>query len=295
MAEDVSSRISDADVAYFNHGQVHHTTDSSVLISNSPYLNDPMLRELIAQEMLRRNGADLPNTAYIPHVVRHLMMYEDWPRIMQLFEEEKARLPEFRAWLEGRKISLFTREELANPAPGTLKEVVHDFVTNSGYNMDFFWQGMEIKSDLEFYQKERTHTHDIEHMITGFETNHAGEVALLEANEVAIYRYFRPELAAFFNRVGTYLKAKTIMKMGLYYPDAYAHDIEARRIGAAQGAQWKHPLFLIPFRDMLDRQISDIRAEYGIVDPPAPGAWSGSCKLAEDPRHGAPELAAAAE
>ena len=60
-----------------------------------------------------------------------------------------------------------------------------------------------------------TLTHDIEHMITGFETDHAGEIALLAANARAFYQYFVPELAAFFNRVGSYLKARTVMRSGL--------------------------------------------------------------------------------
>ncbi|MHB9878069.1 hypothetical protein ACSMXM_00185 [Pacificimonas sp. ICDLI1SI03] len=284
MTDNIASRVSEADVAYFNQGQVHHETQSSVLISSSPYLNDPELRDLIAQEMLRRNGPDLPSTAYIPHVVKCLMKYEDWPRIFQLFEEEKQRLPEFKAWLEGRKVSLFKPEELEDPKAGTLKEVVHDFVVNSPYNMDFFYQGLKIENDFDFYQKERTHSHDIEHMITGFETNHAGEIALLEANEVAVYNYFVPELAAFFNRTGAYLKAKTMMKSGLHYPESYAIEVKARQVGAAQGANWKHPLFLIPFRDMLDRQLSDIREEFGITNPPPPGEWAYTTALSEDER-----------
>ena len=57
----------------FNGGIKTVTTESSVLVSNSVYLNHAGLRSLIAQEMLRRNGADLPNTAYIPEVAQILM------------------------------------------------------------------------------------------------------------------------------------------------------------------------------------------------------------------------------
>ena len=168
MDNDIASKVSDADFAYYNASDIQYTTQSSTLISSSPYLNHGELRTLIAQEMLRRNGPDLPNTAFIPNVVKILMELEDWPRIFQLFEEEKARLPEFKAWLEGRKVSLFTTEELKGAEPGTLRAVIYDFVVHSGYNMDHFYQGMEIKTDFDFYMKERTHTHDIENMITGF-------------------------------------------------------------------------------------------------------------------------------
>ncbi|WP_150294289.1 Coq4 family protein [Sphingobium estronivorans] len=286
MENDIAARVSSADFAYYNGGESPHRTESSVLISSSPYLNHPQLRSLIAQEMLRRNGAELPNTAYIPDVVKILMELENWPRIFQLFEEEKVRLPEFKAWLEGRKISLFRKEELEGAKPGTLRAVIYDFVVNSGYNMDHFFQGMEIKTDFDFYMKERTHTHDIEHMITGFETNHAGEIALLAANMRAIYRYFVPELASFFNRVSAYLRAKTMMKSGLFYPEAVKIELDAEDIGAAQGRNWKYPLFIVPYRDYLDWQVTDIREELGITNPPTPGEWAWTNSVSEDPRPG---------
>lgn len=297
MEDDIAARVSSADFAYYNGAGSQHRTDSSVLISSSPYLNHPQLRALIAQEMLRRNGPELPNTAYIPDVVKILMELEDWPRIFQLFEEEKARLPAFKAWLDGRKVSLFTTEELSGAAPGTLRAVIYDFVVNSGYNMDHFFQGMEIKTDFDFYMKERTHTHDIEHMITGFETNHAGEIALLAANMRGIYQYFVPELASFFNRVSAYLRAKTMMKSGLFYPEAVKIELDAEDIGAAQGRTWKHPLFLIPYRDYLDWQVADIREEFGITNPPTPGEWAWTNAVSEDPRpgHDMSSMAAAAE
>ena len=85
MENEISARVSSADFEYYNGSGPGFTTESSVLISSSPYLNHPQLRALIAQEMLRRNGAELPNTAYIPDVVKILMELENWPRIFQLF------------------------------------------------------------------------------------------------------------------------------------------------------------------------------------------------------------------
>ena len=284
MDNDISARVSDADFSYYNGAGPKIATESSTLISSSPYLNHPELRTLIAQEMLRRNGPDLPNTAYIPNVVKIMMELEDWPRIFALFEEEKARLPVFKAWLDGRKVSLFTTDELKGAAPGTLRGVIHDFVVSSGYSMDHFYQGMEIKTDFDFYLKERTHTHDIEHMITGFETDHCGEIALLAANARAIYSYFTPELAGFINRVGAYLKAKTTMKSGLFYPQCFGEELNAEDIGAAQGRAWKHPLFLIPYRDYLDWQVQDIREEFGIIAAPPSGHWKWTTAVSQDPR-----------
>ena len=294
---DVASRIGDAELSYFNGPAGTITTQSSTLISSSPYLNDAALRDMIGQEYLRRNGPDLPNTAYIPDTVKMMMAHEDWARISQLIEEEKQRLPAFRSWLEGRKITLFSQEELAGAEPGTLRYVIWDFVTNSGMNMDFFYQGMEIQSDLDFLLKERSTTHDVEHMITGFEANHAGEIALLKANERAIYNYFRPELAAFMFRTGAFLLTKSKMRCGLFYPDCYKVELEAEEVGMMQGKNWKHPLFIIPYRDYLDWKVADIREEFGITAAPPSGYWDWTTAVSEDPRNDNQPLptAAAAE
>lgn len=278
------AEVSAADLEYYNGSARKVTTESSVLISSSPYLNHPQLRDLIAQEMLRRNGDDLPSTAFIPNVVGILNELEDYARIHTLFEQEKARLPAFRSWLDNKTLSNFTVEECRGAAPGMLRAVVHDFLAHSGYDMDHFYQGMTIESDLQFYYKERVLTHDIEHMITGFETDHGGEVALLTANLRAVYRYFTPELANFLLRPMNYLRAKTIMKSALFYPDSAAQIQDFEEIGAAQGRKWKCPLFMIPYRDLLDWRVTDIREEYGIADVLPSGHWAATTRASQDPR-----------
>ena len=78
-------KVGEGERQYFNGAIRRVETDSSVLVSSSKYLNHGELRGLVAQEMLRRNGADLPNTAYIPEVAQILMKLEDFPRVMALF------------------------------------------------------------------------------------------------------------------------------------------------------------------------------------------------------------------
>jgi len=286
------AEVSQADFDYFNGAIKTIDTDSSVLVSSSPYLNNARLRALIAQEMLRRNGADVPNTAFIPEVAQIFHQLEDHATLFRLFEEEKQRLPDFKAWLERRQLADFKAEEVKDCTPGTLGAVIYDFLANSGYQNDFFFQGMKI--DFDFYLKQRTLTHDIEHMITSFETDHAGEIALLAANTRAYYQYFRPELAAFFNRVGTYLRAKTMMKSGLFYPEAFKIELDAEDFGAAQGRNWKMPLMMLPYRDLVNTPVSEIRETYGITPTNPPGTWTWTTAIAEDPREGH-QMAMAAE
>lgn len=288
------AKIGDADRAYFNGGIKTVTTDSSVLVSSSRYLNHGPLRALIAQEMLRRNGPDMPNTAYIPEVAAILHELEDMPRIIELFEMEKARLPQFAKWLADRHLANFTIAELAECKPGTLGAAIHDFMVNSGYQLDLFFQEVQVVNDFTFYLRQTALTHDIEHMVTGFGPNHGGEVALLTANMHAKARYFHPELSAFFSRIATYLKAKTIMKDGLHYPEAMVLNLEAEYRGAEQGRNWKYPLMLVDWRAYTDWQINDIRKELNIT-PVEEGLWLDTNRLCneDDPHYGEPLLNAA--
>ena len=273
------AQIGAADRAYFNGAIKPVETTSSILVSSSKYLNHAELRHLIAQEMLRRNGDDLPNTAYIPEVAQILHNLEDMVEINQLFEEEKARLPLFKKWLDEKSLSNFTLAETENCAPGTLGAAIYDFMKNSGYQLDLFFQEVKVVNDFTFYLRQTALNHDIEHIVTGFGPNHGGEIALLNANMVSKARYFRPELANFFSRIAIYLKAKTIMKDGLFYPEAMALNLEAEFQGALQARNWKYPLMLVNWRAYANHQISDIRDELGITPVLPEGTWADTNKL----------------
>ena len=275
-------KVGEGERAYFNGAIRKVETESSVLISSSKYLNHGELRALVAQEMLRRNGPDLPNTAFIPEVAQILIMMEDFGQVTQLFEEEKARLPRFREWCEKRALADFKKDDVKDCKPGTLGAALYDFMVNSGYELDIFYREIQVVNDLTFYLRQTALTHDIEHIVSGFGPNHGGEIALLTANMHGKARYFRPELAAFFNRVQVYLKAKTIMKDGLHYPEAMALNLEAEFRGAEQGRNWNYPLMLADWRAMVDWQIADIRAELGITPVPEEGLWADTNRLSED-------------
>jgi ubiquinone biosynthesis protein COQ4 len=280
---------------YFNGAIKKVSTESSVLVSSSKYLNNAELRNLVAQEMLRRNGPDMPNTAYIPEVAQILMTSEDFGRVMELFEAEKARLPKFREWCDNRALCDFKMDDVKDCKPGTLGAALYDFMVNSGYELDIFYREIQVVNDLTFYLRQAALTHDIDHIVTGFLPNHGGEVALLTANMHSKARYFHPELANFFNRVATYLKAKTIMKDGLHYPEAMVINLEAEFRGAEQGRNWNYPIMLADWRAMVDWQIADIREELNITPVPGAGLWDGTNRLCneDDPHYGEPMLEAA--
>lgn len=269
---------------YLNNAIVKVETQSSTLVSSSPYLNSAPLRAMIAQEMLRRNGPDLPNTAYVGDVMSLFAQFDDMGAIVAMFDSEVERLPELKERVERRGSSIFTAEDVAGYAPGTLGAALHDFIVESGMTLGFSMPEAEATSNFAFYMQEKQISHDILHMITGFPLNHAGEFAILAAETRANCDYFRPELAAWFNRPWLYLKAKATMQSLLFYPEISAAELEAEDFGARQGRQWKFPLPIITWRDHLDWQITDIRKAYGIEDVPEDGIWDWTTDAAQDPR-----------
>jgi hypothetical protein len=82
------------------------------------------------------------------------------------------------------------------------------------------------------------------------------------------------------------------MRSGLFYPEAFKIELDAEDFGAQQGRNWKMPLMLIPYRDMIHRQVSDIRAEYGITPTIPSRQWAWTTAVSEDARESHMALAA---
>jgi hypothetical protein len=85
-----------------------------------------------------------------------------------------------------------------------------------------------------------------------------------------------------------------MMKSGLFYPQAFKIELDAEDFGAAQGRNWKMPLMMLPYRDLVNTQVSEIRETYGITPTNPPGTWSWTTAISQDARD-APEMAMAAE
>ena len=102
--EDVTSGNA---VSYMNNRKLIRT-ESSVLVSSSPWLNDARLREWMANESLRRNGHDYPLLYGMATMVKALDEVRDNDRIDALIQAERKINPKLDAWFEERFISTFT-------------------------------------------------------------------------------------------------------------------------------------------------------------------------------------------
>lgn len=98
-------------------------------------------------------------------MVRALSDMRDDAEFYALVQEERAKKPDFAAWLDARRMTSYTPEIVAGCKPGTLGAQIHAFISQSGMEMNFMKAGLEVRNDIEYMMKRRVANHDIEHMI----------------------------------------------------------------------------------------------------------------------------------
>ena len=251
-------------------------THSSILVSSSPYLNNAELRELIAQEALRRNGRDLNPLYFLPPLVNEINKVAGYENNLNAILRERELKPEFAAWLDARYFSKYSAEAVAHCAPGTLGAKIHDFIVGSGMNMGFHYNGEPIEDDLQYYLMRTAQSHDIEHMVTGLEPVFFGEAALIYFKAAMEGNYFSPAVAAITHRQILTSNATAFMRCNFHYPHLIPGLIEAMRVGADMASRAKKFFLYIKWEEYYDLPLDALREELGLSGFPVPGAWHWS-------------------
>lgn len=270
---DTNFRALDKSESGYMQGSKEPVT-SSVLISNSKYLNNPYYRDAFVQMALRKHGHDLPETYMVPAMIKAITEVKDIGEFYQLLMAEKEINPEFSAWLDERRITSYTADMLKDYAPGTLGAAIHDFLAQGDMSMEFMLQGTP-SNDFEYLIKRRVMNHDIEHLVTGFGPNQLGEEALAICSVTATANYFSPALAQHMSDYNIFVSVCSYKRVSLHYPAAMPDYLNAMRLGITAGQALKKPLFMVQWEDYLDMQVEDIAAELGMTRGPGEGwKWS---------------------
>ena len=255
-----------AEIAYMRQGI--EPAAGSVPMSTSRFLNSPLFAHAYTQMSLRRLGNDVPTTYDIPDMSRGLddvTDYADWALQVAI---EKAENPVFAEWLDRRQMARFNPQEMGHYADGTLGATIRDFMLKSGYDIEFMNKGTVPANDLQYLMKRSSECHDIQHMVTGFGPNIAGEHALIMMNVTGNARFFRPELAAYISRSPYFLASANLMRSGLHYSAGMPRLLEATEAGIAAGRGLRKPLHIVNWEDYLDWQLDDIAADLGFTRGP---------------------------
>ena len=252
------------------------STESSILVSSSDYLNNARLRDLFAQEGLRRNGWDMNPLYFSPALANTINEVSGYENNLQAILRERELKPEFAAWLDERYFSKYMAEAVAHCAPGTLGAVIHDFIVSSGFNIGFHYNGEPIRDDLHYYIMRCSQSHDIEHMVTGLEPNFLGENALIFLKAYMETNYFSPGGAAINSRQSLTTNALCFRRCNFHYPQLIPGLLEAMRIGTDMATRISKFFLYIKWEEYYDVPLEAVREELGISGFPPKGLWDWS-------------------
>jgi ubiquinone biosynthesis protein COQ4 len=266
------------ETAYMRGGK--EPVAGSVPMSTSKYLNSPLFVHAYSLMSLRKAGPDVPLTYDIPTMSRALADVADGRALFQAVEMEKAKNPQFAAWLARRRLTRYDPAEMGHYKPGTLGATIRDFIVSSGYQLDFINKGTTPNNDIEYIMKRNGDCHDIQHMVTGFGPNTAGETALAVMNVTSNAQHFSPDLATMISMPNLFVTSVSFMRSGLHYGAGMPLLLEAQMLGIQAGRAINKPLLTVDWEDYLDWPLEDIATELGFARGPGE-AWSHSHDVLE--------------
>lgn len=244
----------------------------SVPVSTSRYLNSPLFVHAFAQRSLRRYGHDVPTTYDVPDMLRGIADVTDREEVQQAIDLEKNINPAFRAWIEARMVSRYEADALRGAKPGTLGAAVFEFITRTGLDINFLNEARESVDDVDYLRLRSGGGHDIQHIVSGFGPDPAGEHALGMMIVTCNAQAFNPVLARYANMPQIFITAAGYSRIALNYPQGLPTILEATELGIRAGRAVRMPLMMVEWERYLDWQLDDVRADLGFE--PGPGqAW----------------------
>lgn len=208
------------------YGRTHITTPSSVLISSSPYLNDPRIREWITNESLRRNGNDYPLLYGMPTMLEAVDQVRDTDRVNQLIRKEREINPALDRWFGEGFMSTFTRDDLGDYPQGSVGRRLYDYMVE--YDLDTELDPRRKadpdwapKSDLEYYNIRTAQTHDFDHILGEIGFGSIAEIFATGLRTGNMYRHVSPELAGELLLINTLIIFPWFTRTMLHYPETW--------------------------------------------------------------------------
>ena len=148
--------------------------------------------------------------------------------------------------------SLPDTEALRRLPPGTLGRMYADHLDSMGFDPDYY-RKIDVRDDIDYVMMRIRQTHDIWHVVTGFDTHPLGEICV---KAVELAQTHRPMAAA--------ICAGGIFRYMLHEPDRFGDCIESIVAGYHLGLR-AGPLLSMRWEMLWDRKLEDLRAGLGVV------------------------------
>jgi len=251
------------DLPYLARGAKPIATQSSVLVSNSRYLNSPALRDWLATAFLRKSGKDSPTTLDAHELYGVLGSLFDVPRIEALITQERARWPELDRWFAEGFSSNFTVDELLANPEGSLGHIFGRYLRDNGFEIDIVPR-FEPRNQFEYFSLRSGQTHDLEHIVCGGGFNIIGELVPYFGRLSNLPRFLDAELMGLIHPGQLLGALRLISRTGLHYPQSFPTALRAIRCGMDVGEQ-SGPYFMAKYEDVFHLPLAQARAALGIV------------------------------
>lgn len=181
----------------------------------------------------------MPDEIVMPYV----KVMRQHPRVAEAFDQRRL-IPEFSV------------EELYRLPEGTFGHEYAKFMKRHNLDPEFYPR-IEVKSDADYFKRSTYQTHDMWHIITGFEANPPGELGLM----AFYYRQFPLPLPILVLSAG-------ILNILLQQAKDGADRIEMIARGWTLGKD-AEPLFGVNWDDHWETPLTQLRQEFNIHVPVA--------------------------
>lgn len=243
----------------------HALSGSSVLQSNSRYLNDPRLREWVSTESLRRNGRDYNHYGGVLDLLHIMEDLVPSDQVNALFAEARQRDHALDQWLDDRYLEAHDLVELRLLPADTLGHGYAAMLDEQRLTPDFLPDG-GIETDYDYYKRRSQQTHDIEHVVTGFRYDPIGEFALIVVKGVNLLTYLGVELGGLLNVYSQFLLTTGLTRISLHYPQMLLPTLKAMAQAEKVGREMQ-PIYLPKYETMFDWPLDDVRDCLGVQVP----------------------------
>lgn len=249
------------EVPYLLRGVQKMTTESSVLISSSKYLNHARMRDWIANITLKRNGPDVPAQAEMYEVIGIIRELQDYDYIEDLWTKERKKNAALDRWFEEGFLSSISGPDFAQYAEGSLGHFFKQEVVDKGFDLVIYDQQVP-KTQYDYFLFRSGQNHDFEHIMTGGDFNYMGELVPAWARITNQFKYLTPELATEVSIISMCVTLRYTVRTLFHYPQVWQTCQNAIERGMRAGRE-SDLFFTAKYEPVLHLPVEEARAALG--------------------------------
>ncbi|WP_181008335.1 Coq4 family protein [Sphingomonas montanisoli] len=271
--------------SYLGAGVKRETTDSSLLISSSRYLNNPQIRDIIATWLLRKNGPDFPVEAdHTLGLSTAMAQVNPAHETAALMEEERKINPAFDAWLKEGFISTYTNDDFHKYAPGTVGGIISKQIKERGFDIQL---GLDLNNfdpsnAYDYWRVRSRQTHDFEHIITGGQFNSLGEIPVIFGRTVNEATHLSPALASRLAAYTMFAGLRMISRSLLHYPETWPMAMRLLEQGIRVGRE-SPPFWFFRWEEVFHLTPAEARVHFGMPEAEEIECFREASIFREDP------------